>query len=569
MNSPTNLRPNVATSEPLPEVEAGQDESPVNLRRRRAANLPVPQTDAVPPAIVGPGETGEPPAPLRRRRPAAVLPLVDAAGETPAAVRRRRAAALAPSPAVGGDGEGETAGARDAHAEGAAEGRSVPAGKPEREGRGQAVQPAGEGAVGVPPARVPALRKLLPGAEKPIRSIFNWLKVPGDDVEIVEKRQPLVRRMAVKEFWRSNIKNFNRLFLALPIITAASYLYLIAPDGYQVDTVLAIRNPTNAVALSAGNMQGTAAALGSTGQGYAERAVDESFAVVNFIRSREAFTELEKSMKLSQRFMSPHIDWFHRMSPKSDFEARYQNYLNHLTVSYSDIEGQITLTTDAYDPETAFEMAKELARVSERLVNQFNERARTDMIKLAQVQLTEAEDGMKTSMLALTDLQIKNGMLDPGAEAESFTGIISALREQVAVKRAELGALTSTSAPDSPRAVEIRNMLASLETQIRNEQNRLTGRTDALAPLIGKFKLLNIDVQLAQQKYNSAAAMLQSALLQSEHQKLYVVNIVSPTPPLESTIPKRFLILLSVVGVTFLAWLIARLILASIRDHAI
>lgn len=410
-----------------------------------------------------------------------------------------------------------------------------------------------------------------PGSEgSNVKSIFSWLKVPGDDVvEAQQQRLPFRQRLAVREFWQSNIKLFNRLFLALPIVVAASYLYLIAPDAYQVDTVLAIRNPSNNVAMSGGSMQGVASALGNSGQGYAERAVDESFAVVNFIRSREAFEELDKSMKLSERFMSGKIDWFHRLSPEEQFEARYKNYLAHMSVSYSDIEGQITLTTDAYDPETAYTMAKELARISEKLVNQFNERARTDLIHLAQVQLTEAEDELRTAMLAMTDLQIKNGMLDPSEEATSFGQIIASLREQVAVKRAELGALTSNSAPDSPRAVEIRNMLASLEAQIRTEQNRLTGRTDALAPLISQFKLLGINMQLAQQKYNSAAAMLQSAILQSEHQKLYVVNVVSPTVPLESTIPRRFRILLGVVAVTFMAWLIARLIIASIRDHSV
>lgn len=417
---------------------------------------------------------------------------------------------------------------------------------------------------------LPTHDREVPHEESNVKSIFSWLKVPGDDFAAQREEQlPLRQRLAIREFWQSNIKLFNRLFLALPIVTAATYLYLIAPDGYQVDTVLAIRNPANNVANAGGSMQGMAAALSSSGQTVAERAIDESFAVVNFIRSREAFDELEKSLDLSKRFTSGKLDWFHRLSPEAQYEERYRNYLQHISVSYSDIEGQITLTTDAYDPETAFAMAKELARVSEKMVNQFNERARSDTIRLAQIQLTEAEDGLRMAMLALTDLQIKNGMLDPSEEAASFGQIISSLREQVAVKRAELGALTSNSSPESPRAVEIRNMLASLESQIRTEQNRLTGRTDALAPLISQFKLLNINMQLAQQKYNSAAAMVQTAVLQSEHQKIYVVNVVSPTVPIESTLPHRLRILLGVAAVTFLAWLIARLILASIRDHSV
>lgn len=414
-----------------------------------------------------------------------------------------------------------------------------------------------------PAARAPRRRMPLPN------TIFSWLKRPGDDLPERARLVLSPRALAVREFWQSNIKIFNRLFLALPVLAAATYLYLIATDGYRVESVIAIRNPVNTVAQSGGSMAGFLSGVASSGQGYAERAIDESFAVVNFIRSREAFAELEKRMNLSERFMGRHIDWFNRLPAESEFEKRYRYYLNSISVYYSDIEGQITLTTDAFDPETAYQMAQELSRMSEKLVNQFNERSRSDLIRLAQIQLTEAEEGLRLSMQAMTELQLKNGMLDPTQEAVTFNSIIASLREQVAVKRAELGALVNTSAPDSPRLVEIRNMLSSLEAQIRTEQERLTGRTDALAPLISKFKLLNIDAQLAQQKYNSAAAMLQSALLQSEHQKLYVVNIVSPEKPVQSIIPKRFQIMLGVIGITFLAWILARLIIAAIRDHSV
>jgi capsular polysaccharide transport system permease protein len=506
------------------------------MRHRSAAPIDVADLQGVP---------GEGALAARRRRPAAVVPLPGVSGaETPASLRRRRAAALRPA---------------------ADEPRDF-FGRPEDGGDAPRVRRI-ETVPATDPGQPPVRRGWRQRAAS-VKSIFNWLKVPGDDLPTEEEKASLLQRMAVREFWQSNIKLFNRLFLALPVIAAAGYLYLIAPDGYQVDAVLAIRNPSNNVALG-GSMAGISAALASTGQPFAERAIDESYAVVNFIRSREAFNELEKSMNLSKRFTAGNIDWFHRLPQKSDYEQRYANFLAHTSVSYSDLEGQVTLTTDAYDPETAFQMARELARISERLVNQFNERSRSDTVRLARVQMTEAEDGLRSAMLAMTDLQIKNGMLDPTGEAASYNNIISSLREQVAVKRAELGSLMSNASPDSPRAVEIRNMLASLEAQIRIEQSRLTGRTDALAPLITKFKLLGIDIDLAQQKYNTAAAMVQSAMLQSEHQKLYVVNVVSPSPPMESTIPKRFLILLSVVALTFLAWLIARLILASIRDHSV
>lgn len=380
-----------------------------------------------------------------------------------------------------------------------------------------------------------------------------------EDVESFE-------RPSSREAWRKKMRLFNALFLSVPLVVACVYLFGIASNRYVAESVIAIRNPASGVSGVPGSMVGQ---VGQPVPSQVERAIDESYAVVNYIKSREAFDELNKRINLTPRMQETSIDWFGRLSPEARHERQYQHYLSQIEVSYDDLQGQISLTSYGYDADTAFKIGSELSRMSEQLVNQFNERARADMIKLAQDQVAEASNEMRRTNQAITDFQLANGMIDPTMETTSYGTIIQTLRDQIASKRAEMTALSKTSTPNSPRTSEIRNMLEALEAQLVAEQQRLTGKTDALAPLIGSYKTLSVDQGLAQQKYSSAVAMLQSSLVQAEMKKLYIVNIVSPRLPVDPILPNKPKSLMWVIAGTIIAWIIARLALASIRDHRV
>lgn len=403
------------------------------------------------------------------------------------------------------------------------------------------------------------------------------VSTPAEDFVDTRRPTPALRRGRIedveaferpssREAWQKKMRVFNALFLLTPLVVASVYLFGIASNRYVAESVIAIRNPASGVSGVPGSMVGQ---VGQPVPSQAERAIDESYAVVNYIKSREAFDELNNRINLTPRMQETSIDWFGRLSPEARHERQYQHYLSQIDVSYDDLQGQISLTTYGYDADTAFKIGAELSRMSEQLVNQFNERARADMIKLAQDQVAEAAGEMRRTNQAITDFQLSHGMIDPTVETTSYGTIIQTLRDQIASKRAEMTALSKTSTPTSPRTSEIRNMLDALEVQLTSEQQRLTGKTDALAPLIGSYKMLTVDQGLAQQKYSSATAMLQSALVQAEMKKLYIVNIVSPRVPVDPILPNKQKSLLWVLAGTIIAWIIARLALASIRDHRV
>ncbi len=373
-----------------------------------------------------------------------------------------------------------------------------------------------------------------------------------------------------RERWRKRTRLFNIIFLGAPLILAALYLYLFASDIYEVDTVLMVRSPgASSSSSSAGQGGGIMSSVSGGGATTMERAVDESYAVVSYVQSRECFNELDKQVQFTDGFKSDKIDWLDRLGSDADHERRYQYYLDQINIYYDDVEGQVILDTYGFTDAMTYNMAKTLVERSEQVVNQFNDRARADLIRVAREQVEQSHKELVATGDLITNFQLKNALLDPTTESSSFNTIITGLREQAASKRAEIGSLLDVAKPETARMTELNNMRGALDKQIQEEQKRLTGESNALAPLINQYKLLTIDQQLAQQKFSSAVAMLQAALLQAEQQKLYVVQVVPARMPEQPILPKRWKVMLIVLAATLVAWVIARLVLAAIRDHRV
>jgi capsular polysaccharide transport system permease protein len=373
-----------------------------------------------------------------------------------------------------------------------------------------------------------------------------------------------------REQWRKRTRLFNLIFLGTPLILAALYLYLFASDMYEVDTVLMVRSPgATSSSSSGGAMGGIISSMSGGGATSMERAVDESYAVVSYVQSRECFNELDKALNFTKGFQNDDIDWLNRLASDADHERRYQYYLDQIKIYYDDVEGQVILDTYGFTDSMTYNMAKLLVERSEQVVNQFNDRARTDLIRVAREQVEQAHKELIATGDVITAFQLKNSLLDPTMESSSFNTIITGLREQAASKRAEISSLLDVAKPETARMTELNNMRGALDKQILEEQQRLTGESNALAPLINQYRLLTIDQQLAQQKFSSAVGMLQAALLQAEQQKLYVVQVVPARMPEQPILPKRWKVMLIVLAATLVAWVIARLVLAAIRDHRV
>lgn len=359
----------------------------------------------------------------------------------------------------------------------------------------------------------------------------------------------------------------NVLFLTVPTIISAIYIYGFASDVYLVDTVFQVKTSYESAGGAGGGGKGALSFL--KGGAVMGRAMDESFSVVRYIQSRNALDQLQKELDLREAFTATTVDGLSRLPADAGEEAFYSYYSDMVNIYFDEVSGMIVLETKAYSPDLSFQMATALAKQGEELINDFNKRSEQDLTELARNEVALAEKRLRDAELSLTAFRNEHGAIDPTATSASVNNIISTLKGQAAALEAEIRAVSDISQGDVPRLAELRNKLSGLKEQIKIEESRLTGGANTWAPILEQYNFLMIQSQLAQQSYGSALSSYEGAVLEARRQKLYVVDIVSPIMPVEPRLPNR----VQSVFFTFLGALIAlvvgRLVWAGVRDHMV
>lgn len=387
-------------------------------------------------------------------------------------------------------------------------------------------------------------------------------------------------------FWIS-----NAVVLLTPIVLTAAYLAFVAKPGFEVEAVFMVKMPpsfSTGPGGASGGGGGLGALLGGKGAGSSvmPRAIDESFAVIQYVNSREAFQELENRLERRRgsrvlsgesRTTSPISSsgvtgffgsWF-ELPASSDFEARYAYYLNHVSAIYDEITGQIDLKADAYDADTATQMAEELVKMSEELVNQFNLRSERDFLERTRKEVEKTKADYDAAAAAVTKFRLDNNMIDPKLDGSALGGIITGLLTSATSVQAEISNMIGRGITSDAQLRPLRIRLAALQDQIESQKAQLTGQGTSLAPIMAQYAVLDMNQQIAQQQYVSALGSMSNAIFQASAQKLYVVNIISPKAPSEAQFPDKQRIMMLAMLFSLIGLIVFRTIVAAVRDHMV
>jgi BexC/CtrB/KpsE family polysaccharide export inner-membrane protein len=379
---------------------------------------------------------------------------------------------------------------------------------------------------------------------------------------------PPLRRDALRRRRRRSMI-FSAVFLLLPSILAVVYFYGICSDIFSVDTTVLIRGPAVPSAPSGGGAPGGGGGGllgGSDVTSGMTRAIDESYAVVQFIQSREGFRLVASKLGYIKRYSDPNIDWLHRLPADTDFETAYRNYGRHVSAYYDDIEGQVNLNVWGFSAETSYLISKELTDASERLVNEFNERAKHDFIALAETQVERKHEAVTRADTAMRDFRISRNVIDPTLISTELGSVITTLTSQAATVQANLDAVQRLGL-SAAGAAPLRNQIVALRQEIDRQQQRLTGNNGPLAAVLADFAAVSTAQSVAQQEYLAAVQTRDNAIFEASKKALYVVDVVPSRVPEEAQYPKRWLDVLLVICTTIGVWVVWRILLAAVRDH--
>lgn len=359
------------------------------------------------------------------------------------------------------------------------------------------------------------------------------------------------------------IKGVNRLFLytvVIPTLISIIYFGLIASDVYISESRFVVRSPDKQ------SMTGLGALL--QGSGFA-RAQDDSFAVHDYILSRDALQNLNRQFALNKIFSSDHIDPFSRFGAldwDTSFEALLRYYQKHVTVETDTTSSISTLTVNAYTSQDAYRINESLLEMSEKLVNQLNERGRQDMIRFATAEVTTAEQKAKTAALAVSRYRNQKNIFDPIGQSALQLQLISKLQDQLIATKNQFSQIRSLTR-DNPQIPALQKQITSLEADISNETAKVAGSGGSLSNKAVEYERLKLESMFADKQLAGAFASLEQARNEALRKQFYLERIVQPNKPDTAIEPRRVRAILATFALGMLMWGVLSIMVAGVREH--
>lgn len=298
--------------------------------------------------------------------------------------------------------------------------------------------------------------------------------------------------------------------------------------------------------------------------------LQDAMVVEEFLKSNDAFYAADRELDLIKHYTDQSYDLISRLSfaPTIDDIASFWNNVTKINVNQD--SNVITFEVRAYTPEMAQNINEEVLHISEDLVNSMNERAKEDMLQLADLEVAEARDRLTVAQDALRDFRNKNQDLDLKATAAGMQSLVIELESQAALLRTQIAEQSRYTDRDAPALKALRDRLVGVEEQIERERSRLTevsAQGTSLNTLASQYENLVTEAEFARQRLLFAMNSLESAKADILAKNLYIVTVAKPSLPDESLYPKPFLFTFYIFVALSMAYGVISLIVAAIKEH--
>ncbi|CAA9285492.1 MAG: Capsular polysaccharide export system inner membrane protein KpsE [uncultured Craurococcus sp.] len=352
------------------------------------------------------------------------------------------------------------------------------------------------------------------------------------------------------------------LTVILPTALAGIYLLGIAAPQYDSEARYLIRG-RSAAAPSLGG-------LGDMMSGGALRpSAEDAMGIRDYLQSHDAVASLRGKLPLVEIFRRPEADPIARLWWEEPNAERLLDYFRRLvTVEYDTTSGITTLHVRSFRAEDSRGIATALLDLSEAMVNRLNERLQQDSLRVAREELARAEARLTAAQLAMSQFRERERAVDPTRSAAVAVETIGKLDGALAQARAELAEAQRFARADNPRLTTLRNRVEALDAQARAERERVSIGEAGLSQQIGDFERLSLERELARAQLASATASLEKARVDAQRQQLFLLRVVEPNLAEYARYPKATLTVLYIFLSLSVAYGLAWLLVAGMREHA-
>jgi capsular polysaccharide transport system permease protein len=386
--------------------------------------------------------------------------------------------------------------------------------------------------------------ELQPVLSKGELVVDNWWQP-----EQAQAPQPLHRRFGLEFF-----------ALILPLAFGMIYQFVIASPRYVSESEFMVRT------LASSDMGNLATLLT---EAKITRASDETFAVSEYMISRDAVDKLVARDSLRDLLSRPQGDFVNRFPnvfTRDTREQLFHHFKNFASIDVSNDSGIARLRAVAFTPDDALALNKAMLRNAEGFVNNLNARIFTDSLTLAERDLETQKAKFAEIETRLTTYRNTQNLLDPNKEVADGLARVGALMTKLSNAESDL-AQTTTLAPRAPALAGLSSQVTALRDQIAYERQRLSGQHDSLAAKFAEFDRIMLDRTLASKQLESALAQYDKARQDMSRQHFYLQTVVEPYTPDQAALPRRFFNTALFAGFSLAFYMIMRAVLKNVREH--
>lgn len=352
------------------------------------------------------------------------------------------------------------------------------------------------------------------------------------------------------------------LLVGVPTVAATIYYLLIASEVFVSESRFLVRSPQHK---TPSGLVGQL--LQSTGISHSE---DDTYAVRDYILSRDALREVDRKLDLRKSFAASHIDFLDRFPGlvwwNSSFENLHEYYGKHIGVEYDPVSSITTLTARAFTAKDARDINETLLNISEQLVNTLNDRSRQDLIGFAENEVKIASDKAKDASIALLNYRSSHEVFQPDKQAALQLEGVAKIQQELITAEAELAQLKKIS-PENPQIAGLNSRIDSLRKAIGTEAAKVTSANGSFSARAPSFERLALDVEFADKQLGVALAELESARAEAQQKQLYLERLVQPNLPDKAMEPKRIRSIITILIISLVGFAVVSILIASIREH--
>lgn len=378
---------------------------------------------------------------------------------------------------------------------------------------------------------------------------------------LVPEKPTLLTRL---KNWFAGLSQGQKRFggvVFIPTLLAFIYFGLIASPMYISEVKFALKSPESGAA-TMGVMSNLFKMPTSS--------LQDAMVVEEYLRSNDAFNSASAKLGLIEHYSDSSHDLISRLQAEPTVDDISKFWQRISTVSVNQDSSVVTFTVRAYTAEMAYAINEEILSLSEQLVNSMNERAKDDMLKLADIEVNAAKDRLYKAQADLKDFRNLNQDLDLKATAEGMQSLVIELESEAARLRTQIAEQSRYTDESAIGLQALKARLSGIEQQIEKERERLTRVQhdgSSINILASQYENLVAEAEFARQQLTMAMTSYEQAKADLLSKNLYIVTVAKPSMPDEALYPEPFLFTFYVFIALTMIYAVVSLIVAAIREH--